>query len=194
VIITNGTPGGWPSNTQLNLTTPIELPPGTYWLVFYPSMDFTYGQYGRQPADTANGYTGQFVNPGGAFGYGTVWQDWNVLGPTQTDIAFRLEGEIIPVFDIPWLSENPLAGRILPGECAPVDVTFDSTGLALGDYFGNLEINSNDPDEPVVVVPVQLTVVPWITWEKFIDGEPWAPDDDHHRQTSDTIVVGKCCI
>lgn len=38
-------------------------------------------------------------------------------------------------------------------------MTFDSTGLAAGDYFGDLVITSNDPDEPEIVAPVQMTVV-----------------------------------
>ena len=110
VVIGNGTPGGLPSNTTLNLATPVNLPPGHWWLVFYPTLDFTnYGQYGRQAADTANGYTAQFINPGGGFGYGTAWQAWTVIGPTQQDIAFRLEGDVAPsiVWDktidgVPW--------------------------------------------------------------------------------------------
>jgi Peptidase family C25/Propeptide_C25 len=92
VTITSGS-GGYPSDTLLQLTTPVSVPAGHWWLVFYPSLDFgSYGQYGRQPADTNNGYPGQFINPGGAFGYGTFWQAWTVLGAGQHDIAFRLEG------------------------------------------------------------------------------------------------------
>jgi hypothetical protein len=68
-------------------------------------------------------------------------------------------GETGGVPDIPWLSENPTSGTVPPGQCADVTVTFDSTGLAAGDYFGSLAVASNDPDEPVVTVPVQLTVV-----------------------------------
>jgi|GEM_PF-1509789 len=110
VVISNGTPGGLPSDTTLNLPAPINLPPGHWWLVFYPTLDFTnYGQHGRQAADTANGYVGQFINPGGGFGFGTAWQNWTVLGPAQQDIAFRLEGPVGPfiVWDkyidgIPW--------------------------------------------------------------------------------------------
>jgi len=161
VVITNGS-GGMPSNTQLNLATPLVLPPGHWWLVFYPTGAFgSVGQYGRQPADTANGYVGKFINPGGGFGMGTDWQDWTVLGVTQPDIAFRLEGEIVTVTypDYPWLSESPITGTVPPGECAVVDVTFDSTGLAPGDYFADLLILSNDPDEPEVTVPVTMTVL-----------------------------------
>jgi uncharacterized repeat protein (TIGR01451 family) len=158
VIITTGTPGGYLSNAQLNLAVPLILPPGDYWLVFYPTLNFgLYGQFGRQPSDTTYGYTGQFVNPGGGFGFGTVWQSWNVIGAPGQDIAFRLEGDII---DIPWLSENPTyAYGQWMGVCIDVDVTFDSTGLALGEYYGNLQIDSNDPDEPSITLPVTLTVV-----------------------------------
>ncbi len=93
VTITNGT-SSYPSNTLLTLTAPFGLGPGHWWLVFYPTMYYDpYGQYGRQPASTTNGYVGQFINPGGAFGLGTAWQTWTVLSPTlPADIAFRLEG------------------------------------------------------------------------------------------------------
>ncbi|MFZ2098783.1 MAG: DUF11 domain-containing protein, partial [Anaerolineales bacterium] len=129
----------------------------TYWLVFYPSMGFSGGgQFGRQPADTTNDNTGQFVNPGGGFGLGTEWQDWTVLGATLQDIAFRLEGMVVE--DVPWLSEDPTSGTVLAGESVVVDVTYDTTGLASGEYLASLDVLSNDPDTPVVEVPVTLTV------------------------------------
>jgi PKD repeat protein len=64
-----------------------------------------------------------------------------------------------PPVDIPWLSETPTSGSVPPGECVVVDVTFDSTGLASGDYFAALLITSNDPDTPEITIPVQLTVL-----------------------------------
>ncbi len=92
VTIGNGS-GGMPSDTMLELVTPVSLPAGHWWLLFYPTGSLgTLGQFGRQPADTVNGYAGKFINPGGAFGYGTAWQNWAVLGPSQHDMAFRLEG------------------------------------------------------------------------------------------------------
>ncbi len=84
---------GLPSNTLLSLQNPIKLPAGHYWLVFYPTMQFSpYGQFGLQPADTSFGHTAQFINPGGGFGYGNAWQNWTVLGPIQQDIAFSIGG------------------------------------------------------------------------------------------------------
>ena len=160
VTITTGS-DGMPSNATLNLATPVTVLAGHWWLVFYPTMSFgSGGQYGRQPADTLNGGWGQFINPGGGFGYGTAWQSWAEIGATQQDIAFRLEAGVCCGPDIPWLSEAPTSGTVLPGECQDVTVTFDSAAMAHGDYFGSLLIDSNDPDEPTVTVPVQLTVVP----------------------------------
>lgn len=60
--------------------------------------------------------------------------------------------------DVPWLSENPTSGTVPVGESIVVEVTFDSTGLTPGQYLASLDIHSNDPDTPVVNVPVSLTV------------------------------------
>lgn len=64
-----------------------------------------------------------------------------------------------PPPDLPWLSEDPTSGEVLPGECSDVNVTFDSTGLTADTYTGGLDIFSNDPDEPTVSIPVTLTVI-----------------------------------
>ena len=60
--------------------------------------------------------------------------------------------------DVPWLSENPTSGTVAPGSSQVVTVTFDSTGLALGEYLASLDIYSNDPDESLITLPVTLTV------------------------------------
>jgi N-acetylneuraminic acid mutarotase len=161
VVLTPGS-GGWLSNVMLNPAMPIIIPPGDWWLVFYPTMEFvSSGQYGRQPADTTNGYVGQFINPGNGFGYGTDWVDWTALGPTQQDIAFRLEGSVLPEMGaIPWLSEDPTNDILPGGTCQEVAVTFDATGLEQGDYEGSLVILSNDLNAPTITIPALLTVKP----------------------------------
>jgi len=60
--------------------------------------------------------------------------------------------------DIPWLSEEPILGSIPADSSLDVDVTFDSTGLAYGDYNGLLKVE-NAPN-PVINVPVALHVIP----------------------------------
>jgi serine protease AprX len=62
--------------------------------------------------------------------------------------------------DIPWLSVSPDSGTTTPGSTSDVDVTFDSTGLAIGVYTGTLCIESNDPTNSLVQVPVTLNVTP----------------------------------
>ena len=61
--------------------------------------------------------------------------------------------------ELPWLSFNPAEGTTLPGEATPVDATFDATGLGVGEYSGTVCAISNDPLNPLVEVPVTMTVL-----------------------------------
>ncbi|MCA9950852.1 MAG: M4 family metallopeptidase [Anaerolineales bacterium] len=60
--------------------------------------------------------------------------------------------------DIPWATISPMNGTTAPAGTDPVTVTFDSTGLAVGTYTGKACIESNDPDEPLVEVDLELIV------------------------------------
>lgn len=57
-----------------------------------------------------------------------------------------------------WVEVSPTWGRIPAGDFADLDVTFDAVGLMGGDYEANIVIESNDPDEGTVLVPVALHV------------------------------------
>ncbi|PDV97216.1 hypothetical protein A9Q02_04735 [Candidatus Chloroploca asiatica] len=61
--------------------------------------------------------------------------------------------------DVPWLSIEPTSGTTAPGATTAVTATLDATGLAVGQYAAVLCVNSNDPIQPVVAVPVNLDVV-----------------------------------
>jgi hypothetical protein len=50
--------------------------------------------------------------------------------------------------DVPWLSEVPTNGTTAGGGSTPVQVTFNSTGLAAGTYNANLCVDSNDRSCP----------------------------------------------
>ena len=69
------------------------------------------------------------------------------------DVELNLD----PFTDVPWLSEDPVAGNIPGDSTLEVDVTFDSTGLTLGDYDAIIRIK-NAP-YPNLNVPVTLHVV-----------------------------------
>lgn len=61
--------------------------------------------------------------------------------------------------DQPWLSVAPTSGTTAPSGTDPVTVTLNAAGLADGDVRnGTLCVRSNDPDTPLVQVPVQMTV------------------------------------
>ena len=57
-----------------------------------------------------------------------------------------------------WLIVDPLSGVIPAGQCQDMTVTFKATALEAGTYTGNINITSNDLDEPVVTVPVTFEV------------------------------------
>jgi hypothetical protein len=62
--------------------------------------------------------------------------------------------------EIPWVSTWPISGTTPGGESSMVDVTFDSNGLDIGTtYNGTLCITSNDPETPLVIMPLTMTVV-----------------------------------
>jgi subtilisin family serine protease len=59
----------------------------------------------------------------------------------------------------PWADVAPLTGVVAPDGEQVVEVTFDSTGRSAGDTLeANLCLESNDPANPLVVVPVALQV------------------------------------
>jgi len=58
-----------------------------------------------------------------------------------------------------WLQVGSYTGTVSPGTSENINVNFNSTDLAIGDYFATITINSNDTDEPAVEVPVTLHVV-----------------------------------
>jgi len=68
-----------------------------------------------------------------------------------------LDGVMGEAFDIPWLSEDPTIGTVPGDSTLDVDVTFDSTGLAYGDYYALLKVKNDQPD---INVPVALHVIP----------------------------------
>ena len=57
-----------------------------------------------------------------------------------------------------WLSVENANGSIAPGESQTLNITCDATGLEPGLYQGNLQIESNDPANPVMNIPVHFTV------------------------------------
>jgi subtilisin-like proprotein convertase family protein len=99
------------------------------------------------------------VSGGGILAIGAVDLYANGASSVYYDDLSLLEG--IPCDapeDILWASVAPDNGSTAPGNTDTVVVTFDSTGVIAGTYEGTLCVESNDPDEPVVPVPLTMII------------------------------------
>lgn len=85
---------------------------------------------------------------------GTGDLTWNV---TEADPASP-DGCAAASTDLPWLAANPNSGTTAAAGSTDVQVAFDSTGLAAGEYDGLLCIASNDANQQTVPIAVTLTV------------------------------------
>ncbi len=62
-----------------------------------------------------------------------------------------------------WLSVEPMNGTLGIGESMPLTVTVNTTGLSAGNYLAYIVVYSNDPFNPEIWVPVNLTVTQPLT-------------------------------
>jgi hypothetical protein len=134
---------------------------------------------GRYDPTGLGGYRGVYELPDGTIltttgsGVHQIDRSGNLVESKITGVSARFIAFVAPTAgcdspaDVPWLSANPAAGTITPAGNQVVDVTFDSTGIALGTYQATLCVFSNDPDEPVVPVPVTMDVVIPVELQSF---------------------------
>ncbi|MGV8039660.1 MAG: hypothetical protein AB2L07_06140 [Thermoanaerobaculaceae bacterium] len=131
---------------------------------------------GRYDPTGLTGYRGVYELPDGTIltttgaGVHQIDRSGNLVENKITGVSGRfiqyvvIQTDCTTPSDVPWLSASPINGTTAAGASTPVQVTFDSTGLAPAIYTANLCVLSNDPDPgpgngtELVVVPVSLTV------------------------------------
>jgi YVTN family beta-propeller protein len=95
-----------------------------------------------------------------------------LLSGMTLEIAWALAWDAAPILsnslldlynwnpDVSWLSLSPESG-VVPGYGSQdVDVTLDATGLQPGVYEAQIFVSSNDPANPLLTVPIAMTVSP----------------------------------
>jgi hypothetical protein len=71
------------------------------------------------------------------------------------EMAIRIAHEPIPQ---PWMLVSPSQGTVGPMSSGNLEVTFDSGSVEPGNYVGVVMVQTNDIENPVVQIPVALTV------------------------------------
>ena len=94
-------------------------------------------------------------DPDGLTGLGSCAAD-NCLLPLETitsgnAIVFR------KVYQ-DWMSISEYAGEILSGQQQELQVRMPENDLPPGEYWANIQVNSNDPFSPILNIPVNLTI------------------------------------
>ena len=128
------------NSSASNYTFQLILSPSGQWTYQYLNMGISGG--------TLAASTVGMENAGGTIGLTVVHN----AAYTHNSLAIKFGQEIS------WLSESPTSGTVSPGNTQEVVVTFNSTGLALGTYRGNLVVTSNDPPRSPWSIPTRLTV------------------------------------
>ena len=73
--------------------------------------------------------------------------------------ATNITVTILKTYEIyPWLLVTPVSGIIQPGNEQTMQVMCDGSVMPLGDYEGTIFITSNDPDSPMIEIPVNFHV------------------------------------
>ncbi|NLG21800.1 MAG: S8 family serine peptidase, partial [Actinomycetales bacterium] len=141
----------------------VDLTAGTYWLSVwptvtdpFPNLNDRWNWYQGAPS----GAPGMLIDPNDLFGAGaTDWTPIQALVGDFSDLAYTIEAAGTGgACGADWLTVDPTSGTTAPDGSTEVTASFDSAGLAEGNYTTELCIESNDPENPVVSVPVTLTV------------------------------------
>jgi len=88
---------------------------------------------------------------------------------------------------VDWISIDPNNGSIASGNSEEVEITIDGSKIDEGIYLYDLLISSNDPDDPEIVIPFELTVVPMLL---EVNAEPAEICSGNSSQLSVTVDGG----
>jgi len=124
---------------------------------FYPQIDLS-----PQSIDTS-AYVGDVVidtitvqNTGDATLDFTVETEFTFVSSNSGGVHANSVSKLVPRQD--WLEVTPTSGSVPPSGQTYLQVALDATSLSEGTYTATIHINSNDPENPTVDVPVTFHV------------------------------------
>jgi subtilisin family serine protease len=144
--------------TGQNLT----LPAGHYWLSVWPTYTNDIGPVGNYNRWTwwvnypVRDLPSMIISPTGLQGQPTTWTALNSLNQFAADLVFQIDGE--KPCGAPWLVVTPSNGGVVPAGTTNATVQMNVAGFAPGTYTAYVCVGSNDTDQPIVSVPVSVTV------------------------------------
>ena len=77
--------------------------------------------------------------------------DGTIYGATWVESPF--------LTSVNWLTLSETTLTIPPGESANVEVTANANGYECGDYDGSIQLTTNDPENPAIEIPVNMSVL-----------------------------------
>ena len=92
--------------------------------------------------------------------------------------------------DATWMSENPEAFSVAPGDSQTVTVNIDATTLTPDTYSRQITIQSNDPDENPVTVQVTVTVTQTPEPDIWVHPTTITVTIPSGQSTTETLMVG----
>ncbi|ANB18646.1 S8 family serine peptidase [Dokdonella koreensis] len=126
---------------------------GVRWFATDPPVTLGADTSAGQPANVGHGYK--------KFDQG-AWESLVAAWPAYRSLFIRAATHDVSgceaASSVSWLTLTPSSGSVAPGASTDVAVRIDSSGLATGEHHASLCLDSNDPEQPRVIVPVRLTV------------------------------------
>lgn len=118
----------------------------------------------------------------------------NALAPTNLDeVGFPANWLLRADGTASFLTFSPSSGTLEPGESLDMNVTFDATGLSVGEYSSAISFDSNDPVNSPLDVPATLTVTsapyPFALAPDMVDLIIDVNEDDDETETREVTVT-----
>jgi len=150
-------------------TPGLILTPGNYWVEFCMTGSTSSG-----PWIPFTDIPGVIPTGNGIVRAGVNWSQYT-SGGAGVEWPFIVTGSVAG----PWLSVTPLSGSISGAGETELTVMYDASELEYGVYDATIMVHSNDPVNPVVMIPVMLyagfpsqtIVIPegWSGWSSYIE-------------------------